>query len=410
MAARPRGTAPWGIDEALARGRSRDLQRPPIAEINALAAEEAARGRDLVNLGQAVLGLPPPAGAVAAVERYLAHTQLHVYSPDPGLPEAREAVARFLRETKGIGGAEASEVMLTCGANQAFVSALLTVTRPGDEVITFGPGYFDHDFSIRLAGCVNREVPLVVSGARAGGLAAFAFDPDAAARAVGPRTRALVLVSPGNPTGQVIDPEARRALVSLCAERGLWLLSDETYDLLTFSPGGHVSPAALGPRDHVLVLGSFSKVMGLAAWRCGYLHGPAAVVEEAVKAQDALVVCAPVPAQHAVMGALDEVASYAAEARATLVRRRDALLEELEGSPGLTPARSDGATFVFAQLGSGEDDVQWCRALVRGPGVIAVPGSAFGPCGKGWVRLSYGNVSTARIREAGARLRAWRGP
>lgn len=389
-------------------GRVLELRRPPIAEINALAAEEAQKGRDLVNLGQAVLGLPPPRGAMARVERYLAGTAVHSYSPDPGLPEAREAVARYLRALKGVSDADASEVMLTCGANQAFANAILALTRPGDEVITFGPGYFDHDFCIRLAGCVNREVPLELVPARAGELAHFRFDPDAAERAVGPRTRALVLVSPGNPTGQVIEAEAQRALVELAARLGLWLISDETYDLLTFPPDGHVSPAVLGPRDRTIVLGSFSKVFGLAAWRCGYLFGDSEVVEEAVKAQDALVVCAPVPAQEAVIGALAEAESYAAEARATLMGRRDALMEALSGSSLLEPSLAQGATFMLARLSRGEDDVAFCRELVTGPGVIAVPGSAFGPMGKGWVRLSYGNVTTERILEAGERLRRWR--
>ena len=136
-------------------GRTGDIRRPPIAEINALAAERKAAGEELIDLGQAVLGLPPPPSAMDRVLRYIAAGGVQGYSPDPGLPEVRDAVAGFCRSHKSIADAGAEEVMLTCGANQAFANALLTLTRAGDEVITFGPGYFDHDFAIRLAGCTN---------------------------------------------------------------------------------------------------------------------------------------------------------------------------------------------------------------------------------------------------------------
>lgn len=394
-------------------GRSLDIGRPPIAEINALAARRRAEGADLVDLGQAVLGLPPPASALAQVRRHLEAGGVHGYSPDPGLPEVREAVADFCRRHKAIEDARAEEVMLTCGANQAFATTVLTLTRPGDEVITFGPGYFDHDFALRLAGCVNVEVGLAVHGDR------FRFDMDAVAEAVTPRTRAVVLVSPGNPTGAVIDDEARERLMDLCAERGLWLLSDETYDLLTFPGVAHRSPASGGDRgrgrgrarararDHVVVLGSFSKVFGLAGWRIGYLLGPDWFVQEAIKAQDALVVCAPVPSQLAALGALREVEAFGHLARQTLLERRDALLTAMAGLSWVTPTVPDGATFTLARLAEGLQDVPLCRDLVTRAGVVSVPGSAFGPRGAGWVRFSFGNQPLERLREAGARLRAF---
>jgi len=388
-------------------GRSRDIQRPPIADINALADERAAQGRALINLGQAVLGLEPPEAAMDQVRRYLDAGGVQGYSPDPGLPEVRKAVAAFCRDHKEIGHARADNVMLTCGANQAFVNTMLTLTRPGDEVITFGPGYFDHDFAIRLAGCVNVEVGLAQTGER------FHFDIDAVADAVTPRTRVVVLVSPGNPTGAVIDDASLERLTDLCAQRDLWLVSDETYDLLTFPGAHHRSPASL-PRpqasslaqDHVVVIGSFSKVFGLAGWRIGYLLGPAWLVEEAIKAQDSVVVCAPVPAQLAALGALGQVDDFARHARTVLLERRDALLEILDHLPWVTPTVPEGATFTLARLHKDlVDDVALCRDLVIRAGVVTVPGSAFGPRGAGWVRFSFGNLPVDQLQEAGERLR-----
>jgi len=383
-------------------GRSRDIGRPPIAEINALAADREARGQTLINLGQAVLGLPPPEAAMDEVRRYLDAGGVHGYSPDPGLDEVREAVASFCRSHKAIADARADQVMVTCGANQAFMNAVLTLTRPGDEVITFGPGYFDHDIALRLVGCVNVEVGLArdPAGDR------FAFDIDAVAGALTPRTRAVVLVSPGNPTGAIIDDASLERLTALCADRGLWLVSDETYDLLTFPGAHHRSPAALS-RDRVVVVGSFSKVFGLAGWRVGYLLGPAWLVEETVKAQDAVVVCAPVPAQRAALGALGVVDQYAGRARAVLVERRDTLLEILRGLDWVTPTVPDGATFTLARLADGLDDLALGRDLVIRAGVVTVPGSAFGPRGAGWMRFSFGNQPADLLREAGERLRAF---
>ena len=377
-------------------GRTRAIERPPIAAVNRLAAALAAEGADLINLGQAVLGMAPPSGAEAAVRALLDSGEAHGYSPDPGLPAALDAVAEFLREVKGIPDATPARLMLTCGCNQAFADALLAVTEPGDEVVFLGPFYFDHVFTIRLAGCVPVEVPMIIDGDR------WAVDPDRVIAALTPRTRALVLVSPANPTGNVIPAETFRRLASACDARGVWLLSDETYDLLTFPPVTHVTAAGL--LERAVVLGSFSKTLGLAGWRVGYLLGPEVLMEEAVKVQDALVVCAPVPSQHAVMGALPEAAAFARRACAELLRRRDALLASLLRSPLLEPTVPDGATFVMARVVDGGDDLAFAERLLREAGLVTVPGSAFGTGGAGWIRISCGNQPVERIEEAGSRL------
>ncbi len=379
-------------------GRTRAIERPPIFAVNRLAAELAAEGMDLINLGQAVLGMPPPGGAAAAVRALLERGDPHGYSPDPGLPAALDAVAAFLRAVKGVPDATPARLVLTCGCNQAFADALLAVTEPGDEVVFLGPYYFDHVFTIRLAGCVPVEVPLGLEGDR------WVVDPDRVIAALTPRTRALVVVSPANPTGGVIPASVLGRIAAACDARGIWLLSDETYDLLTFPPVEHATAAGL--MERAVVLGSFSKTLGLAGWRLGYLLGPEALVEEAIKVQDALVVCAPVASQHALMGALPEAAAFVVRARAELARRRDALLAALARTPRLIPTTPDGATFVMARLAEGGDDVAFAEDLLRRAGLITVPGSAFGARGAGWLRLSFGNLSPARLAAAGDRLEA----
>ena len=385
-------------------GRTSALRRPPIARITGLAAELAKPGRDVIDLGQAILGLQPPRAALAAARAYLETEAPHAYSPDPGLPEVREAIAGFLRRHKRIAAADAGRVMVTCGANQAFANALLAVTQPGAEVLTFGPGYFDHGYVIGLGGCAETEVPLGTRDRR------FHFDLAAVEQAIGPQTRAVVLVSPGNPTAAVAGEPFVRGLCELCARHGLWLLSDETYDMLTFEPSVHCSPASVSDYERIVTLGSFSKIFGLAGWRVGYLLGSAELFEQAFKVQDALVVCAPVPSQLAAGAALAELEPYLASVRAELARRRDALLAALAPCPWIEPMTPEGATFLLGRIvgphgAEPPDDVAVCEQLLRQAGIVTVPGSAFGPRGRGFVRLSFGNQPVGRIELAGARLR-----
>jgi aspartate/methionine/tyrosine aminotransferase len=379
-------------------GRTSELHRPPIAKVNLVAAELAAQGRDLVDLGQAILGLPPPVAALDGAREYLRTTKPHSYSPDPGVPELREALAAHLRTRKNVPAAGGANVMVTCGANQAFANVLFAVSHAGDDVLTFGPGYFDHDYTIAMAGCRKVEVPLAVRDDR------FVFDIDAVERALTERTRCVVLVCPGNPTGAVAPESFVRSLVDLCKSRGLWLISDETYDLLTFPPARHVSPASISDYDRIAVLGSFSKIFAMAGWRIGYLAGSTDLVDETFKVQDAFVICAPVPGQLAVLRALAVLDDYVAEATRELTARRDELLRIAREWKAVTPLPGEGATFFLVRIHGESDDITFCEDLVQSAGVVAVPGSAFGPLGKGMVRMSFGNQPVERIHEAGRRL------
>ena len=381
-------------------GRTTSWVRPPIALVTKLAAELRAKDADLIDLGQAVLGLPPPVEALEGARAYLDQPGPHPYSPDPGLPELRDAIAQMLREHKDIEQAGGERVMVTCGANQAFANALVAITQPGDEVITFGPGYFDHGYTIRMAGCSEVEVPLSVDDDR------YGFELEAVISAMTSRTRAVALVSPGNPTGAVAPRPFVEALCQACRDRGVWLLSDETYDFLTFEPENHTSPAAVSSYERIVTIGTFSKIFGMAGWRLGYYHGSTQLMEESFKVQDALVVCAPVISQRAVLAALPHLESYLAGVRAELRARRDALLEALDGWNHVKPRVPQGATFLLASLGEQTDDVAVCQRLLREAGVVSVPGSAFGSRGRGSIRLSFGNQPVDRIREAGRRLRS----
>lgn len=380
-------------------GRTAPWIRPPIAEITRQAAHYRTQGKDLIDLGQAILGLAPAENAKQRVRDYLEIPGPQSYSPDPGLPELRQAIAHLLIHRKAVSAACAERVMVTCGASQAFANALFTVTNPGDEIITFEPGYFDHNYAIAMASC--RQVPVALRLREN----SYDFDLEAVVSALTPHTRAIVLVSPANPTGAVACPSFVERLCDLCRSRDIWLLSDETYDLFTFSPYSTTSPAAVDPTGKVMVLGSFSKTLGLAGWRIGYLYGPEPAIEEAYKVQDSLVVCASVASQHAALGALECLDSYVSFARQELTKRKDTLVSVLRAVSSLRPRMPRGATFLLATLEDQQDDIAFCHRLLAEAGVIAVPGSAFGPHGKGTIRLSFGNLPCESIQKAGERIK-----
>ncbi|MCL2823403.1 MAG: pyridoxal phosphate-dependent aminotransferase [Polyangiaceae bacterium] len=381
------------------QGRTADWEFPPIAAVSSLAAQLRAQGRDLIDLGQAILGLPPPPEAITEVKRYLSEQGPHAYSPDPGLPALRTAIAKMLRDRKQFRNAAMENNMVTCGASQAFANGLVSITCPGDEILTFDPGYFDHSYTIKMAGCIETPIPLKIHENR------YSFDIDAMCRAISSRTRAIVLVSPGNPTGAVAPREFVEKLCDICHSKGIWIISDETYDFFTYAPVNHCSPAAIADNNNLAVVGSFSKTLGMAGWRVGYLYGPEELIEQAYKIQDALVVCAPVPSQRGVLAALSHLDTYVSNAREELCKRRSALLSAIESWGLVKPRIPDGATFFLGKINSSISDIEFCKHLLTKAGIVAVPGSAFGAQGKGSIRLSFGNQPCDKIAEAGERLR-----
>ncbi len=393
-------------------GRTRAITRPPIVQMRALAEELSVRGRDILDLGQAVVAVEPPVGVREALAG--AHpVPLYRYTPDPGLPELREALAEWFQGCMGASNAGPEHVLVTCGANQAFANLLFALTRPGDKVVLLGPSYFDHDYVVLLAGCRLILVPLVI---REGYYQPWLRGIE---RELAAGARVVVLVNPSNPTGATFPREQVEALVELCIDWKAWLVADETYAELVYEPYEHASAAQWVHGGRVAVVGSFSKTYALAGLRVGWLFGPEVLVQETVKVQDAFVVCAPVPSQYAALAALRARTGYLPALRKELARRRRALLEALEGWPLGTAMPSQGATFVFVRLEEeamraagygrlideeGPDDVAFCGELLRRTGLLAVPGSAFGPHGRGFLRLSFGNQPAEVLARVGDRL------
>lgn len=386
---------------------SERVRRTTPALIDLIGRACAARrdaGGSLLPLAQAVPDFPPPPPVLEALEASLKDGATHRYCVDPGLWELRRAIADVLGGRRGANWDPDTQVLVTAGANLAFAEVLPALADPGDEVLLLSPYYLNHGMAVELFGCRAVEVPLDAGRG-------FAVDFDALARAASPRCRALVVVNPSNPCGTVLTRDEMLGLLRFAAERGLWLVSDETYEdfVLEQPAGGWASAASFAEhRDRVVVLGSFSKSAGLSGWRVGWLAGPEPLVREVLKSHDTMIICAPVAGQRGAAASLLGDRAWLEPLRQELQRRRRVVLEHLERSPALetSPGASRGAMFVLirprgAPLAS---STATALELIERTGVALVPGSAFGACGEGWLRLSFAAASVDVLEQALAAL------
>jgi aminotransferase len=365
----------------------------------ACAARRAAGGR-LFPLAQAVPDFPPPPPVRAALEAALADAATHRYCVDPGLAELRRAIADVLGGHRGARWNPETQVLVTAGANLAFAEVLPALVDAGDEVLLLSPFYLNHGMAVGLAGARGVEVALDASRG-------FAVDFAALERAVSPRTRVLVLVNPGNPTGAVIGRGDLERLLEFATRHALWVVSDETYEDFVLEPpaDGWASAAGIpGHEERVVVLGSFSKSAGLAGWRVGWLAAPAALVEQVLKCHDTMIICAPVAGQRGALAALQGDRAWLAPVRAELARRRRCVLERLERSATLeTPAGAcRGAMFALVRPRTRPlaDSTRAALDIITRTGVALVPGAAFGSHGEGWLRLSFAAAGVAELEPA----------
>ncbi len=376
------------------------IQQLAPAMIDVIKSYTAGLGRaglPVIDLGQAVPNFPPSPAALEAARQALAEPDTHTYSADAGLLPLRQALCAVLAGENDVAADPEREVLITAGANQAFLTALLTLLEPGDRVLLPGPCFFNHEMAVRIAGGVPVEVPLAAD-------TGFQLRlEDVAPYLEG--ARALVLCSPNNPSGAVYEPAELARLARELAARGIALLTDETYQHYVYGGARHFSPASLPEaREHTITVGSFSKSYSLTGWRVGYLVAPAAFVEQALKVQDTMVICAAVIAQKAALGALGEPASFLAARRAALDRRRRILAARLAEIPALHWQPTQGAYFAFVRVAGCRDSLRLALQLLEQAHVVTIPGSLFGRSGEGYLRLSYGSVEEEELEEACGRL------
>jgi aspartate/methionine/tyrosine aminotransferase len=310
------------------------------------------------------------------------------YSPGVGLASLRELVAEKVRRRNGI-SCGPGNVVITTGACGALHSCLLALLDPGDELLVPDPGWTTYASMAHAAGVT----PVRYTLDRNRG---FALDLDALEARIGPRTRAVAVNSPGNPTGSVATRDELLGVLELARRHGLWLLSDECYEDLVFE-GEHVSPAGLGDAEHVVSVFSFSKSYAMTGWRVGYAVASEPVARLLAKAQEPVVSSASTISQKAAEAALLGPQDAVATMRDAYRRRRDAALELLDGA-GVPHVRPGGAFYLMVDVSQAPEATtagEFAHRLLVERRVAVVPGEAFGPAGSGMVRISLAAADEA---------------
>ena len=377
-----------------------DTGTPPIPEARGWLDRYDGRHGPALNLSQAAPGSPPPPEMLAALGRAAADPATAAYGPILGDTPLREVYAAHLGD---IYGARLSpdEIAITTGCNQAFIVALMAIAKAGDAVMLPEPWYFNHQMTLKMLG--YRLVPLPCR-------AENGFVPDIAeARALLAETpcKAIVLVTPNNPTGAIYPPSTLRDFAALAAERKAWLMLDETYRDFLDTSGARPHDLFAEPdlARVTLQLYSFSKSYAMPGHRVGALRAPVALMPEIAKVLDCLQICAPRIGQAALLEGIPTLGPWREANRAEIVARARAFTRELAGSNGWS-IRSIGAYFAYVgHPFAGRPAVDVARRLAETAGVLALPGTFFGGLGQaGYLRVAFANADRAALRGLSPRL------
>jgi len=343
-----------------------DQLRPTIfAEMSALALST-----DSINLGQ---GFPDEDGPVEVLEaaRQAISDGLNQYPPGIGMPVLREAIAGHQERFYGIRVDAASEVLVTAGATEALAASILSLTEPGDEVVTLEPFYDAYAALIALAGAKHVTVPLLAPD--------FQPDLDALRSAVTDRTRLILINNPHNPTGTVLPPSTLQLIIELAEKHNVTIVTDEVYEHLLFDGGTHVPIASLpGGWERTVTISSGGKTFNTTGWKIGWITAPAPIVQAILAVKQFLTFVNGAPFQPAIAVGLGLGDSFFTDAAASLQHKRDLLSAGLR-TAGFDVATPQGGYFVVADaapLGYTDAGV-FCRTLPALAGVVGVPLSAF---------------------------------
>ncbi|HEY8566609.1 MAG TPA: aminotransferase [Beijerinckiaceae bacterium] len=371
---------------------------PPIPEAQAWARRYDGAHGPLLDLSQAVPGKPPHPAMLEALSAAAGSPDAARYGPILGDAVLREAYAAEMSATYGA-SLSANEVAITAGCNLAFVATAMLIAQAGDAVLLPTPWYFNHQMSLAMLGIEPRPLPCHAE-------AGFVPDSREAERLIDERTRAIVLVTPNNPTGAIYPEEVLEGFAALCRRRDLWLIVDETYR--DFLPAGLNRPHGLFTApdwgDNLVQLYSFSKSHGIPGHRLGAMTAGRDVIGEVAKTLDCLQICAARTAQRPVAEGITGLRAWREANRDEITRRASAFRAAFADLPGWTVG-SVGAYFAYVRHPfAGRTAAQVAERLAAERGVLGLPGSYFGPGQEDHLRLAFANVAAERLAEIPTRL------
>jgi len=341
----------------------------------------AATMQDVISLGIGEPDFDSPQPIIEAGIRALKESQTH-YTANRGILPLRRALCEKLETLYGVRYDPESEAVMTVGGSEALVIACTAILDPGDEVILPTPCFVSYQGVIELVGGICVEVPSRMENN-------FMPDPDEIARAVTPRTKAILINFPCNPTGAVADEETMLGIARIAEEHNLVVISDEIYDRLVYGVKHICFPALPGMRERTILVGGFSKDYAMTGWRIGFACAPRDLLEGLARVHQYIIMTAPTMAQFGALEGLTCCDDFVENMRNEYDRRRRLIVEGLNyiGLPTFEPR---GAFYAFPQVSvTGLDDQVFADRLLHENHVAVVPGSAFGPGGVGFVRCSY---------------------
>jgi len=346
--------------------RLRGLGQSQIREMMRLALNVGA-----INMAQ---GTPDFAaapevkrGAIKAIQE-----DKNQYTVTWGLQELREAIAAMMERRFGLSADPETEVTITVGVTEAIVATTLATIEPGDEVVIIEPAHENYVPAVQFAGGVPRFVALQPPD--------FRLEPKTLQAAISPRTRAILVNTPQNPTGRVFTREELEGIAKVAVAHNLLVITDEIYDQILYDGGQHIAPATLaGLAERTISIGGISKIYAVTGWRLGYVVAPPELSAAIRTVHDYLVICAPTPFQHAALTALAQPDRYYEQVRTEYHQRRERMMSILEQS-GFAASPPEGAYYVLADFSAWKftgNAEAFTRHLITEVGVAVVPGTAF---------------------------------
>ncbi len=373
--------------------RMQEVQSPIIP----IVGELIRRNPGTISLGQGVVYYGPPPEAIALLPEFLKSLHNHQYQPVQGIPPLLSAIETKLQASNCIEINGKNCIVVTAGSNMAFMNAILAITTPGDEIIIQVPYYFNHEMAITMASCR----PILVATDEN-----YQLRPEAIAQAITERTRAVVTISPNNPTGAVYSQEALREVNQICCDRGIYHISDEAYEYFTYNGVKHVSPGAFPQSsEYTISLYSLSKAYGFASWRIGYMVIPQHLLGAVKKVQDTILICPPVVSQYAALGALQVGVDYCKDHISAIATVRQLALNSLNRLKDVcTIAPADGAFYFFLKVHTKLSAFELVEQLIQEYRVAVIPGTTFGMDDGCYLRVAYGALQKETAKEGIERL------
>ncbi|MGB3404839.1 MAG: pyridoxal phosphate-dependent aminotransferase [Microcoleaceae cyanobacterium] len=359
--------------------RMQFVQTPVIPVISGLIRQHPGT----ISLGQGVVYYPPPQAAIEQISLFLSNPKNHQYQAVEGIKELQTLIAEKLQAENGIEITENNCIVVTAGSNMGFMNAILALTNPGDEIILQTPYYFNHEMAITMASCQPVLVKTDIN---------YQLNIEAIQQAITPKTKAIVTISPNNPTGAVYSKATLKEVNKICRHHQLYHITDEAYEYFVYDNAQHFSPASLPEsHNHTISLFTLSKAYGFASWRIGYMVIPRHLLLAVQKVQDTIAICPAVISQYAAMGALTAGYSDCRDKIQEIAKVREMILSELDKIQDVCTVNSaKGAFYFLLKIETKLTAMEIAERLIKEFRVAVIPGNTFGIETGCYLRIAYG--------------------